>query len=126
MRALVITLVMVFTLLTFWGVFLIYTDNSSDELIRYMTDVYEYASEGDWDGALEGCDFFLKKWSRNSKIYALYMEGTCVHDIELSAERCRGYIISQNASLTLGESASILAHIRLMKENERVSLSNVM
>lgn len=125
MRALVITLAMVFALLTSWGVFLIYTGNSSDKLIHYMTDVYERASEGDWDGALDRCDFFLKKWNQNSKIYALYMEGTCVHDIELSTERCRGYIISQDMPLTLGESASILAHIRLMKENEKISLSNV-
>ncbi len=126
MRALITTLIMVLVLLGCWGGFLIYTDNTSAVLVSSMADVYECAADDDWIGALNACDSFLEKWDRNSKVYTVYMEGVCVHDIELSAKRCRAYIMSEDAPLTLGEAASILAHIKIMKEADRVSFSNVM
>ncbi len=126
MRALITTLIMVLVLLGCWGGFLIYTDNTSDVLVSSMVNVYECAADDDWAGALDACDGFLERWDRNSKVYTVYMEGVCVHDIELSAKRCRAYIMSEDAPLTLGEAASILAHIKIMKETDKVSFSNVM
>lgn len=126
MRALVTTLVMVTALLACWGGFLAYTDKTSADLLSSMNDVYECAAYNDWPGALSACDAFLESWDASSKVYAIYMEGVCVHDIELSARRCRGYIMSENCPLTLGEAASILTHIKLMQENDRVNLSNVL
>lgn len=126
MRALVTTLIMVLILLACWGGFLVYTDNTSAVLSEHMGDVYDCAADSDWEGALRACDDFLEKWDSNSKVYAIYMEGVCVHDIELSAKRCRGYILSEDAPLVMGESASILAHISLMRDSDRVSLRNVL
>ena len=126
MRALVTTLIMVLILLACWGGFLVYTDNTSAVLSDHMDDVYGCAAGSDWKGALKACDDFLEKWDMNSKVYAIYMEGVCVHDIELSAKRCRGYILSEDASLVMGDSARILAHISLMRDSDRVSLRNVL
>jgi hypothetical protein len=125
MKGLITTLVMVLILLLMWGFFLYYTDSTSDVLVSSMTEIYDYSSIEEWELALDACDKFLDDWDRYSKIYGLYMESVCVHDIELSTKRCRGYIKAENKPLSVGESASILAHFKLMRENDRLHMINI-
>lgn len=126
MKALATTSVMVIIMIGGWLAFSFYTDESSGGLVSSMETVYEYCYAEDWDGALAACDDFLESWAESSRIYGLYMESVCVHDIELSAKRCRGYVCARDRELAMGESASILAHLKIMKESDRISLINVL
>lgn len=126
MKALLTTSVMVIIMIGGWLAFSFYTDKSSEELVDYMNAVYEDSYLEEWDGAADACNDFLDKWADSSRIYGLYMESACVHDIELSAKRCRAYVNARDRELALGESASILAHLKLMNESDRISLINVL
>ena len=98
-----------------WGGFSMYTQEN----------VYIYAKSGDWQQAGKYNDVFINDWNKYEKIYALYMESTSLHDVKLSAERCRGYIESQDQTMTMGESASILSHIKLLQKTDTMEIGNL-
>lgn len=125
MKALVITFLMVLCMLLFWAGFSYYTDTTADVLIASMNEVYEQTASGQPGAAGISCRKFLSDWERCSKIYGLYYDNVCVHDIQLSAERCLGYIESKDAALILGEAASIVSHLELLKEADRIRAFNI-
>lgn len=108
-----------------WGGFSMYTQDSSEVLVSSMENVYIYAKSGDWQQAGKYNDVFINDWNKYEKIYALYMESTSLHDVKLSAERCRGYIESQDQTMTMGESASILSHIKLLQKTDTMEIGNL-
>ena len=125
MKALVITFLMVLCMLLFWAGFSYYTDTTADALIASMNEVYEQTASGQPRAAGISCRKFLSDWDQYSKVYGLYYDNVCVHDIELSARRCLGYIEAGDSSLILGESASIISHLELLKEADRIRAFNI-
>lgn len=125
MKSLIWPLIIFVIVLLAWGGFSLYTKDSSAVLANSMENVYICAQRGDWQQADEYNDIFINDWDKYEKIYALYMESTSLHDVKLSAERCRGYIEAQNQSMAMGESASILSHIKLLQKTDTMEMGNL-
>ncbi|MCI8283702.1 MAG: DUF4363 family protein [Firmicutes bacterium] len=125
MKSLILPLIIFIIMLLAWGGFSMYTQDSSEVLVSSMENVYIYAKSGDWQQAGKYNDVFINDWNKYEKIYALYMESTSLHDVKLSAERCRGYIESQDQTMTMGESASILSHIKLLQKTDTMEIGNL-
>ena len=126
MKALLITFLMVLVLIMLWFGFSVYTEDTSAVLVSSMDKIYNNVLDMRWVDATDDCNQFLKQWEHCSRFYGLYLDNVCVHDIELSAHRCMGYIKSENASLAAGEAASILSHLQLLKEADRIQMFNLM
>lgn len=125
MKALMITFLMVVIMALFWVGFTLYTENTTDVLVSSMNAVYAQTMSGQPQAAGISCRKFLSDWDQYSKVYGLYYDNVCVHDIELSARRCLGYIEAGDSSLILGESASIISHLELLKEADRIRAFNI-
>ncbi len=125
MKSLILPFIMFLTVLIVWGIFLLYTQSSAARLMDSMENVYICAKSGDWEQSEDYNGDFLRQWDKYEKIYSLYIESTYLNDIRLSAERCLGYIESENRSLAMGESASILSHIELLEKNDTIEIGNL-
>jgi len=125
MKSLILPCITFLIVLIIWGAFFLFTQESSEVLVSFMEDVYSYAEIKNWEEAVNSNEDFLNEWDKNEKIYSFFIENTSLHDVRLSAERCMGYINAKDHALTMGESASIINHLELLKRNDTIEMGNL-
>ncbi len=126
MKSLIVSIISIAVLVTVWGIFVNYADKNIHQLMNTIEDdIIISVYEEDWDKASEKFKYLSDKWHKQKKVYSFFFDTSAVMDTDFSIARAKGYIKSQNISLSAGELNCIKEQLGFLHLNELISLDNI-
>jgi len=126
MRSFYISLIIVCVIITVW--FSIYNiiDNLSLQLSIQLNELEKKVQSEDWSETQILINTIEKTWKDKSKVLMLVIDHEEMEKVNLSLSKIKNYILVKDKPLTLGEIANLNFSIKHIRENESLSLQNIL
>lgn len=127
MRSFFISILCLLMLIGTWVTY----SNYSDENIYNFIDTIEYSilidvEAGNWDQATSKFEKFEDDWHSYKKLASYFFSTDKINDVEYSLARTKYYLQSKEYSNTSGELSCLKEQLRLLHENELLTLQNLL
>ncbi|WP_053954691.1 DUF4363 family protein [Inediibacterium massiliense] len=110
------------------GWFFVYdrVENTSYSFINSLDKIIESIHKNDWANASHEFEEVHKKWSRTRNTWSILLPHHEIDNIDLASAKAREYINAQNTSLSLGEIGTLKKLFHIVRENEGLTLTNIL
>lgn len=98
---------------------------STADLMRQIDGLAEDIKKGDWEGATNKMARLERTWEKKAGWWPMVLDHQEMDNIEFAMARFRGYIASQNSSLSRGQLSELKVMIKHIPEREAVSFKNI-
>lgn len=121
-------IVIVIMLFMIGGWFFVYTviENSTNVFIHSLDTVTESIEREDWLNAATNFIDVKKKWTEERSFMTIFLDHHEVDNIDLAMARAGKYIEVRNTALSLAEIDVLKKLFSIVKENESVTLENIL
>jgi hypothetical protein len=127
MRSLIISIISLACIITPWGIFMSYADQSINDMAKITKNqVMEEVASENWSSAEDTMKKVSKKWYDSRKAYSVFMSAQSIDNIESALVKTKAYIQAQEKSAALGELANFHHQLLFTLENERINIENIM
>lgn len=126
MKILIVTLSVMLIIIGGWFFLYESIENTTYEFINSLTSITQNIQVPNWDIAY---DEFVKvndKWKQTRKTWAILLPHHEIDNIDLAMIKASQYVKSKNTSLSLGELESLKTLFGIVKENEALTITNVL
>ena len=126
MRTLIITIGAVAIIIIGW--FFLYgaIESNADDFINSLTEIAENINEYNWDMAWVHFTEVKNGWSKKRTILTIFIDHHEIDNIDLAMAKAQKYIQSKDKPLSLGEIEVLTQLFIIVKENESLSISNIL
>jgi len=126
MKALIIVISIILVIVIGW--FFIYESvgNSTEDFILMLTEVATSIEDSDWERAKNQFIEAREKWIKLRNMWTILLDHHEIDNIDLSMARANKFVESQNTSLSLGEIEVLKELFKIVKENEALTLTNIL
>jgi hypothetical protein len=127
MRALIISIICLGTLVAIWGTFDSYSDSKLDNFINEIKDTIMPSIEReDWEAAESAFDSLSDDWHKYKKISTFFFDRRILNETDYSVARTKYYIKAQDLSNSSGELNCLKEQFSFFHSNESFSLANIL
>ncbi|WZL72430.1 DUF4363 family protein [Clostridiaceae bacterium 35-E11] len=126
MRTLIIVIIIILLIIVGW--FFVYTviENNTNAFIHSLNIIAENVETKNWQDASVNFINVKEKWMKERKFMTIFLDHHEVDNIDLAIARTEKYIKGQDLALSLAEIDVLKKLFSIVKENESVTLENIL
>lgn len=126
MRAFILSIVTMITLVVIWGVYVSYTHDHILKLTDSIEDhILVSIAEEDWESAQSAFDELSDKWHQQKKVYSFFVDTNTLNQADFAIAKAQAYLKARDYALAAGELANIKEQLHFMHTNELITLDNL-
>ncbi|TCO68525.1 DUF4363 family protein [Marinisporobacter balticus] len=126
MKILIITLLSIVIVIGAWFFLYENIENTCSKFINDLTHIGQNIQTLDWDSAYSELLKVNDHWQQTRKTWAALLPHHEIDNIDLTMAKASQYVKSKNVSLSLGEIETLKKLFNIVKENEALTLTNVL
>lgn len=109
-----------------WSFYFYYSHTVTEAFAAELhEDVIINVKSENWDDAYEEFSEFQEEWSSYRRLAHLFFNTEDINGIDLTIVRCESAIINLNKPEAYSELSTLVHQLKLLHENEQLSLANV-
>ena len=126
MKAFIGTCIAVLLIIIGWFFLYQSVERRTAEFVENLNQLAAVLDNEDWEGATENFKKIRNKWRGTRDIWTIFLHHHEIDNIDLSMARTVQYIETKNKSLSLAEMEALKQLFHIVKENEAVTLTNIL
>ncbi|SHJ72367.1 protein of unknown function [Geosporobacter subterraneus DSM 17957] len=126
MRAFIISSAAVLLIITGWIFLYQSVEHQTAEFVEALSQLTKTLNQEDWETAASNFKEIRNKWQITRNKWTIFLHHHEIDNIDLSMARTVQYIETKNKPLSLGETEALKQLFHIVKENEALTLTNVL
>ncbi|MTI47361.1 MAG: DUF4363 family protein [Firmicutes bacterium] len=126
MRALIISIILILLIGIGWLFVLDSVTESTDFFIDSLEKLSEDINNNNWESANNQFQKIEKKWNEIRDNWSVLLDHHEIDNIDLSMSKANQYVKSKSDVLSLGEIETLKKLFGIVKENESLTLTNIL
>ncbi|WP_202708979.1 DUF4363 family protein [Sporosalibacterium faouarense] len=126
MRALIISIILILLIGIGWLLVLDSVTESTDFFIDSLEKLSEDINNNNWESANNQFQKIEKKWNEIRDNWSVLLDHHEIDNIDLSMSKANQYVKSKSDVLSLGEIETLKKLFGIVKENESLTLTNIL
>lgn len=126
MKAFIISSAAVVLIIIGWIFLYQSVEHQTAEFIEALSQLAKTLNQEDWETAVAEFKDIRHKWQTTRKKWTIFLHHHEIDNIDLSMARTVQYIETKNKPLSLAETEALKQLFHIVKENEAVTLTNVL
>lgn len=103
-----------------------FIEKDSFDFVHSLSKISQKIEEEDWNTVHKEFIEVKKKWKRRRNILSILIDHHEIDNIDLAVSRADKYIDTKNKPLSLGEIEVLKQLFNIVKENEALTLTNIL
>jgi len=126
MKDLLISTLLLFLLLTGWLVFLTYACQQTDGFIAAIQeDLLPLIEAERWEECRQAADSLSSAWDRFRRLSLYFLDSGMLNEIDGALAKSIKYIQAEDISNSTGELNAIARQLKVLVDNQKITLQNV-
>ena len=126
MKVLYIVILLILIIIIGWFFTYNAINNEASQLMDLSDEIIKSIEDGQWDKAKNQFEDIDSRWKQVRKFWTILLDHHEIDNIDLSIAKANKYINSKNKSLSLGEIEVLKSLFGIVKENEALTLHNIL
>ncbi|QEK13184.1 DUF4363 family protein [Crassaminicella thermophila] len=126
MRTLIAAILAIFIIIGGWFYLYKSIEKNTFEFINTLDTISLNIQKQDWNRAFHEFNKIQKKWNKTRNLWTTLLDHHEIDNIDLSMAKADQYVKSKDISLSLGEIETLKKLFRIVKENEALTLTNIL
>ncbi|WP_165000262.1 DUF4363 family protein [Anaerophilus nitritogenes] len=110
------------------GWFFVYDSitHTTSSFVESLDEIIESIHKNDWTNASHQFEKVHTKWNHTRNLWSILLPHHEIDNIDLASAKAKEYIHAKNISLSLGEIATLKKLFHIVRENESLTLTNIL
>lgn len=126
MRSLIISLIITLVIALGWYFIYISVEDNTSEFIDSLSDLSKTIEDRQWQSANSKFADIKERWYNIKSSWIIILNHHEIDNIDLAMEKASQYIKLQNHELSLVEIKTLTTLFNIVKDNEALTLSNIL
>ena len=126
MKTFLVAIVVMFFMLTGFGIYIYYLTNVTEEMVNTIHYVSDLAKNEDWDECNEKVDSLMNTWNHCEKILCSFTDHGDLDEVKRSMNELKESAYYNDSQNTVMYSSVLLVLIDRLTENELPTLENIL
>lgn len=119
-----LTILIIVISLSFWANHSLQT--STQDLAQHIDELMIDIQNENWEQAAKRADIIEKSWDKAARWWPVILDHQEIDNIDFSLSKTKGYIFSQDASLSCGQLSELKLMFKHISEKEALTLQNIL
>ncbi len=126
MRSLIISCIITLAIALGWYFIYISVEDNTSEFIDNLSDLSKTIEDRQWESANSEFEDIKERWDNIKSSWIIILNHHEIDNIDLAMVKASQYIKSQNQELSLVEIKTLTTLFNIVKDNESLTLSNIL
>jgi len=126
MRTLVISSVLAIVIIFGWILIFDSVEENTLDFVDNLNTLNENISNNRWDEAKNQFSQIEKKWNKARDMWSILLDHHEIDNIDLSMSKANQYVKSKNTALSLGEVETLIRLFNVVRENQDLTITNIL